>query len=152
MRKALLSLLVLVLIALDQASKFWIVANIDLGQVRSFLPPLFSLTYLRNHGAAFSMLQNQQGLFAVVTVVFLLVAGYYFLKKSQSIWSDAALTLILAGGIGNFIDRLRLGYVVDMIHLDFIDFAIFNIADSYLTVGVAIMFIALWLEDDESLS
>ena len=58
--------------------------------------------------------------------------------------SCLVLLLIISGGIGNFIDRLRLGYVVDMVHLDFMNFAIFNVADSYLTVGVVILFIALW--------
>lgn len=60
------------------------------------------------------------------------------------------LELIIAGGVGNFIDRLRLGYVVDMIHLDFMDFAIFNLADSYLIVGVIVLMIAVWKEEDGS--
>ncbi|HGN5281688.1 TPA: signal peptidase II, partial [Streptococcus pyogenes] len=53
-----------------------------------------------------------------------------------------------SGGIGNFIDRLRLAYVIDMVHLDFVDFAIFNVADSYLTVGVILLVICLWKEED----
>ncbi|WP_019316870.1 signal peptidase II, partial [Streptococcus mutans] len=62
-------------------------------------------------------------------------------------WLLVSLLLIISGGLGNFIDRLRLGYVVDMIHLDFVDFAIFNVADSYLSVGVALLIIALWKEE-----
>lgn len=65
-----------------------------------------------------------------------------------NIWKQLALLLIISGGIGNFIDRLRLAYVIDMIHLDFVDFAIFNVADSYLTVGVILLLICLWKEED----
>lgn len=61
-----------------------------------------------------------------------------------------ALLLIVSGGMGNFIDRVRLAYVIDMIHLDFIDFAIFNVADSYLTVGTLLLVICLWKEDYEN--
>ena len=61
-------------------------------------------------------------------------------------------SLIISGGIGNFIDRLRLSYVVDMVHLDFMNFAIFNVADSYLTVGVVILFIALWKEEENGIN
>lgn len=147
MRKLFLTVLGLVLIALDQLTKFWVVAHIELGEIKPFLPPIFSLTYLRNYGAAFSMLQNQQGLFALVTVVFLAGAGYYFYRKADSLWIELALLLVISGGIGNFIDRLRLGYVVDMVHLDFMDFAIFNVADAYLTVGVALMFVLLLNEN-----
>ncbi|MEQ9763764.1 signal peptidase II [Streptococcus sp. ZJ151] len=151
MRKILFSGLVLVLIVLDQLSKFWIVAHIPLGEVRPFLPGIFSLTYLQNRGAAFSILQDQQWFFALVTFVVIGVSVYYANKMIKgSPWFLTGLLLIIAGGVGNFIDRVRLGYVVDMVHLDFMDFAIFNVADSYLTVGVIILMIALWKEEDGS--
>ncbi|MCU9534357.1 signal peptidase II [Streptococcus sp. CSL10205-OR2] len=138
----------IVLIILDQLSKLWIVSNISLGEVKSFLPGVFSLTYLRNYGAAFSILQNQQWFFFVITIAFLGVATRFFIKsKDHQIITRIGLLLILSGGIGNFIDRLRLGYVVDMIQLDFMDFAIFNLADSYLTVGVLVLVLALWKEN-----
>ena len=60
--------------------------------------------------------------------------------------------MIISGGLGNFIDRVRLGYVVDMVHLDFMDFAIFNVADSYLTVGVVMLFIVLWREGEDGIN
>ena len=60
----------------------------------------------------------------------------------------AGLCLVIAGGLGNFIDRVRLGYVVDMFHLDFINFPVFNVADSYLTVGVLVLFVWLMKEED----
>lgn len=149
MKKGLLTLLGLILIGVDQWTKFWVVDNIALAEVKPFFPPIFSLTYLQNRGAAFSMLQDQQWFFILTTVIFLVVAVRYFIKSPDKSPSLIPLTLIVAGGIGNFIDRLRLGYVVDMVHLDFMDFAIFNVADSYLTVGVALMAVALWLEEKD---
>lgn len=151
MRKILFSGLVLVLIALDQLSKLWIVNNIPLGEVKPFLPGIFSLTYLQNRGAAFSILQDQQWFFALVTCIVIGVAIYYAHKMIHgSLWFLTGLLLIIAGGLGNFIDRMRLGYVVDMVHLDFMDFAIFNVADSYLIIGVIVLMIALWKEEDGS--
>lgn len=147
MKKLMMAILALVLVGLDQWSKLWVVSNIGLGDIKPFLPPIFSLTYVQNSGAAFSILQNQQWFFTVVTLAFLTGATIYFVKAKDSWLSLLPLTLMMAGGVGNFIDRLRLGYVIDMVHLDFMDFAIFNVADSYLTVGVALMFVALWWEE-----
>lgn len=149
MRKISFPIIALLLVAIDQISKWATVENIKLGEIKSFLPNIVSLTYLQNNGAAFSSFQNQGWFFIVVTVIFLSVAGYYFVKNiNGNIWFLIGLTLVISGGVGNFIDRLRLGYVIDMIHLDFIDFAIFNVADSYLTVGVVILMLVLWREDD----
>lgn len=148
MRKLYFPLAGVILIVLDQLSKFWIVSNLELGQVRSFLPGIFSLTYLQNRGAAFSMLQDQQWLFAIITFLVIGFGVYYFIKNIKGdFWLLFGLLLIISGGLGNFIDRVRLGYVVDMVHLDFMDFAIFNVADSYLTMGVILLFIALWREE-----
>lgn len=148
MRKVSFPIIGVILIILDQLSKFWIVNHIELGQVKAFLPGIFSLTYLRNYGAAFSMLQNQQWLFSLMTVAVVGFAFYYFIKNIKGdLWLLTGLLLVMAGGLGNFIDRLRLGYVVDMVHLDFMNFAIFNMADSYLTVGAILLMIALWKEE-----
>ena len=149
MRKIVLAVTALLLVALDQLSKFFVVKYIRLGTIVDFIPNLVSLTYLRNTGAAFSILENQQWLFTVITFIVLGVAFYYLIKKmqKQNFLLLASLLLIIYGGLGKLIDRLRLGYVVDMIHLDFVDFAIFNVADSYLSFGVALLIIALWKEE-----
>ena len=152
-RKLYGPLAAVILILLDQLSKQWIVNHIPLNAIRKCVPGIFSLTYLRNYGAAFSILQNQQWFFTVITPAVVGAACYYFIKNiNGNFWFLFGLLLIISGGIGNFIDRLRLGYVVDMVHLDFMNFAIFNVADSYLTVGVVILFIALWKEEENGIN
>ena len=152
-RKLYFPLAAVMLILLDQLSKQWIVNHIPLNAIRKCVPGIFSLTYLRNYGAAFSILQNQQWFFTVITLAVVGAACYYFIKNiNGNFWFLFGLLLIISGGIGNFIDRLRLGYVVDMVHLDFMNFAIFNVADSYLTVGVVILFITLWKEEENGIN
>lgn len=150
-RKVTVPIVIVVLIALDQWVKFEIVKNIQLGEVKPFIPKIVSLTYLRNTGAAFSILENQQWLFAVITLVVIGAAIWYLSKHIKgSVWLLSALSLIIAGGIGNFIDRMRQGFVVDMFQLDFINFAIFNVADSYLTIGVLVLIVMMLKEEDNA--
>ena len=147
-KRGMVAVIVLLLIALDQLVKSYIVQQIPLGEVRSWIPNFVSLTYLQNRGAAFSILQDQQWLFAIITLVVMVAAIWYLhTHMEDSLWMVLGLTLIIAGGLGNFIDRVSQGFVVDMIHLDFINFAIFNVADSYLTVGVIILLIAMLKEE-----
>ena len=147
-RKVIVPIVIVALIALDQWVKFEIVKNIQLGGVKPFIPKILSLTYLRNTGAAFSILENQQWLFAVITLVVIGAAIWYLSKHIKgSVWLLSALSLIIAGGIGNFIDRMRQGFVVDMFQLDFINFVIFNVADSYLTIGVLVLIVMMLKEE-----
>ena len=147
-KRGIIAGIIAALIVLDQLVKAYIVQNIALGEIKSWIPNLVSLTYLQNRGAAFSILQDQQLLFAVITLVVVVGAIWYLHKHMEdSFWMVLGLTLIIAGGLGNFIDRISQGFVVDMFHLDFINFAIFNVADSYLTVGVIILLIAMLKEE-----
>lgn len=140
--------LMVILIAIDQLVKYLTAHNIDLNQVTSFIPNIMSLTNLRNDGAAWSILQGQQWLFTIISIIALIVMGYYLWHFRAVKAYGFSITFILAGTLGNFIDRLRLGYVVDMFQLDFINFPIFNVADSCLTVGVIWLIIAVWKEED----
>ena len=147
-RKIIIPLTIVLLIVLDQLVKWAIVSNIKLGEVKGFIPSIMSLTYLQNTGAAFSILENQQWLFTIITLLVIGGAIWYLLKNIKgSFWLISGLTLIIAGGLGNFIDRLRQGFVVDMFQVDFINFAVFNVADTYLTFGVLIMLLVIIKEE-----
>ncbi len=147
-RKVSIFISILLLILLDQAVKGYVVKEIPLGGMRRFIPKVVSLTYLKNSGAAFSMLENQQWFFTIITILAMGTAFVYLYRHIKgSLWLLVGLTLIISGGIGNFIDRVRQGFVVDMFHLDFMNFAIFNVADIYLTVGVGLLLIYLLREE-----
>lgn len=124
-------------VALDQLSKYWVVANIQLHGQLDAIPGLFNLTYVQNTGAAFSAFRGMQWLFVLIFALFTVLL---ILEFTKSRWGFTKLEhwlliAIYAGGLGNMIDRLRLGYVVDMIHLDFMDFPVFNVADCFITCG-----------------
>ena len=147
-RKVSIFISILLLIILDQAVKGYVVKEIPLGGMRRFIPKVVSLTYLKNSGAAFSMLENQQWFFTIITLTAMGAAFVYLYRHIKgSLWLLLGLTLIISGGIGNFIDRVRQGFVVDMFHLDFMNFAIFNVADIYLTIGVGLLLIYLLREE-----
>ena len=147
-RKVSVFISILLLIALDQVVKWYVVKEIPLGGMRRFIPKVVSLTYLKNSGAAFSMLENQQWFFTIITLIAMGAAFVYLYRHIKgSLWLLLGLTLIISGGIGNFIDRVRQGFVVDMFNLDFMNFAIFNVADIYLTVGVGLLLIYLLREE-----
>ena len=144
----ILILFMAVIVALDQWSKLAVVANIPLYGTVEAIPGLFHLTYVQNDGAAFSMLQGGKWLFAGVLVVGLVICIFLIAKKKitskPELWCLAA---VFGGGIGNFIDRLHLGYVVDMIAVDFLDFAVFNVADSFITCGaIALVIYVLFFD------
>ncbi|WP_338360518.1 signal peptidase II [Enterococcus faecalis] len=136
------------LVGLDQWSKYLTVQNISLGETKEFIPGFLSLTHLRNTGAAWSLLEGKMIFFYVITVIVSVVIIYLLIKNyKKSIWYSVGLSFVLAGAIGNFIDRVRLGYVVDMLQTDFMHFPIFNVADSKLVVGVICIFIYLILDE-----
>ena len=141
-----------ILIVIDQLTKYFTVQNIDLYEVVELIPNVVSLTHIRNTGAAFSILEGQMWFFYIVTVV--VAAGliyYMYTEARENKILGFLLSLILAAAIGNFIDRLFLQYVVDMIRLEFINFAIFNVADSYLTVGVILLLIYTFYDERKTL-
>ena len=139
---AILSLVLAVVAALaDQLIKCMVVSQLKpVGSVTA-IPGLLDFTYLENRGAAFGMLQDQRWFFIVTTgvITVLLIAGL-FLYKKHSACSIAASILIIGGGIGNLIDRIFLGYVVDYIQVSFFP-PIFNFADCCVTVGTVLLMV-----------
>ncbi|CAM2760847.1 signal peptidase II [Dolosigranulum pigrum] len=133
-------IIAMILIGLDQLSKYLTVQEIALGEVVPVIPNVLSLTYIRNSGAAWSILEDQMIFFYVITVV-VVGALIYFLhtEGKRSPIASTGIAFIMGGAIGNFIDRLHLKYVIDMIRLEFINFPIFNVADMALTIGVIIL-------------
>jgi signal peptidase II len=137
-------LAVLVLVA-DQLSKIWVLQNFSLGESVELLP-VFNFTYARNYGAAFSFLGDaggwQRWLFTAIAVVVTIVLSVWLsrLKPSQ-LKLSLALVLIVAGAIGNLIDRSLYGYVVDFLHVYYQDwhYPIFNIADCAITIGAGFL-------------
>ena len=125
----------------DQVVKMWIVNNFSLHEGMEFIKGIVSILYVRNTGAAWGMFEGKMFFFYLITVVAVGTLLYLMFKeKGKSKLLLTAYSLILAGAVGNFIDRIRLGYVVDMFKFEFIDFPIFNVADICLTIGVIFLF------------
>ena len=130
------------IVAADQLTKYLTVANIALGQRVDWLPGFLSLTYYQNTGAAFSSLEGQMWLFILIFVAFTLALVWEHRHNSMnfSTFDWWCIVAVYGGGLGNMIDRLRLGYVVDMIRTEFMVFPIFNVADCFITCGcIALM-------------
>jgi len=128
----------LLLIAADQVMKMWIVSNFALHTGQELLPGVVKLFYIQNTGAAWGILAGQQFVFYIITAFGVSAILYLmFQERGKSKFALTTYSLLLAGALGNFIDRVRLGFVVDMFQLEFIDFPIFNIADIGICVGVA---------------
>ncbi|MGO2926004.1 signal peptidase II [Pseudolactococcus laudensis] len=148
-KKISLPIVIILGLVLDQAVKMAVVNNIGLSEQKPVIKGVLSLTHLRNNGAAWSILEGQQWFFVLTTVLVLAVAIWFWLKNLSKNWYAIGLTLIISGALGNFIDRVRQGYVVDMFQLDFINFPIFNVADILLSIGFVVLFIGILIEKDE---
>ena len=122
-------------VVLDQFFKQWIVLTMEIHEHIDIIPGVIELTRVQNSGAAFSMLSGQRWLLAGISLAATVVLIFILLRYTEGFWGTLGLSAILGGTVGNMIDRLFHGYVVDMFHPLFIDFAIFNIADIFLTLG-----------------
>jgi signal peptidase II len=143
-RSVLKYLIALFVIALDQWTKWLIVKNMEIGESIEIINGFLYITSHRNKGAAWGILQNQMLFFYVITIIVVVAIIYYMQKYAkQNAMLGVALSLMLGGAIGNFIDRLFRKEVVDFIHTYIFgyNFPIFNIADSSLTIGVILFFI-----------
>jgi len=143
------------LTGLDQWTKILVVEHLKDKPPIVIWDGVFELLYSENRGAAFGMLQGQQGFFLIVAICVFAVVLYAFWKMpagKRYLPLQVCLTLITAGAIGNMIDRVTQGYVVDFLYFKLINFPIFNVADCYVTVATAILFILMmWYYTDEEL-
>lgn len=137
------------LFLIDQVTKFLVASNMYLGQEIEIIKNFFSLTYVRNTGAGFSILEGKMTFFYIITIFALCFLGYLLIKgqKEHPLYITSILFMI-GGTLGNFFDRIVYQYVIDF--LDFIifgfDFAVFNMADVFLTVGVMLFIVEYFLE------
>ncbi|MBE6553553.1 MAG: signal peptidase II [Ruminococcaceae bacterium] len=132
----LLLAIIVGVIALDQLTKWLTVVYLDYQESFPLWQDVLHLTHHRNEGAAFGILSDQRWVFMLVSTVAIVALTVYLFRFSQkNHWVRISLAMIIGGGIGNMIDRVALGYVIDFIDFTLIDFAIFNVADSFVTVG-----------------
>ena len=141
-------LFITIFVVIDQFSKKLIVSNFKLNEVVPVIKGFFNLTYVRNYGAGFSILQHATAFLLALTVIACVVLTYLLLTtEKKDLLSKVCYLLIISGAIGNFIDRVRFSYVIDF--LDFkifgYDYPVFNIADSFITVGCILLIVKmLW--------
>lgn len=134
--------LIVILIAIaDFATKYLAVSFLKAGEIELIKNVLY-LNYTQNRGAAFGILQNQRWIFITITIIVIAAIIFYILiKKPESRMFLISLAMISGGGIGNLIDRISLSYVIDFIDFRIINFPVFNVADIFVTLGAALMFL-----------
>ncbi len=114
------------------------------------IPGVFHFTYHENRGAAFGMLSDNRWVFMTIsTVAIIAIAVYLFCNKEKSPLLSVSLSLIMGGGIGNMLDRIFLGYVIDFINFKIINFPIFNLADTFVTIGAALMILYMFKQENK---
>ncbi len=136
----LAAIIVILSVVADQVSKYFVIQNIGLQETVPFINGFMSFYHTRNTGAAFSMLSDSRWVFMVMSVISMIIITALLVKEyKRHRLMTVSLAMVLGGGIGNMIDRVRLGYVVDFFKTEFIDFAIFNVADCFVTVGAILL-------------
>ena len=140
---------IIVTVFLDQLTKYLTVLHLKPIDTYPIIEDVLHLTYVENTGAAFGMMKDARWVFMITSTVAIIgILGYMiwraYVKKEKMHWMEAlSLSFIVGGGIGNMIDRTVLGYVVDMIDCRFINFAVFNVADSFVCIGAGLMILYL---------
>jgi signal peptidase II len=143
----LYSVIIAVGIILDQLTKYLSVVYLKVVDTVPLIRDVLHLTYVENRGAAFGMMKENRWIFiSVSTVAIIIFALYLYFGHADTRLHAVSLAMIVSGGIGNMIDRLALGYVVDFIDFRLINFAVFNGADSFVCVGAGLLILALMLD------
>lgn len=149
----LLSILLIAgIVILDRLSKYWAMTVLAPAGEIAGIKGIFHFYYVENTGAAFSLLREHTWILIIITA--LVVAGglYVLFFRKLSVPYQVCIAAIVGGGIGNLIDRIAYGYVVDMFMVDFVDFAIFNVADIFITLGgIALIVILLFFDKEHPL-
>ena len=146
----LIALLIVLMIAIDQAVKYWALNILSAVDTMPLIEGVFHLTYVENRGAAFSILQNQRWFFLLITPIILI--GIFYVLKKELICTRVgrcAMYPIAAGAVGNLIDRAFRGFVVDLFDFCLIHFPVFNVADIYIVCGVALFFYYILFQADK---
>lgn len=146
----LYALIIVLLIGIDQLSKIWALNSLkDIGSI-PVIENVFHFTYVENRGAAFGMFQNNQTIFVIVALVSSIFGLYYLYKnKNINLLGKTGIILIISGAIGNLIDRVRLGFVVDYFDFRFIWEYVFNLADVFVVVGTILLCVYIIFFDNE---
>lgn len=130
-------IIVFVILSLDQLTKFFISAKIQLNDTLPVIKGIFGLSLIHNRGAAFGIFKNQVYIFVITSIVAIILIYFGLKDNRHNKYYVVSLSLILAGALGNLIDRLRFGYVIDF--LNFYIWPVFNVADSAITVGAILL-------------
>ena len=140
---------ILALVGCDQLLKSWTVHHLALGESTAFLPGFMQLTRVHNYGAAWSSFSGKTAMLIAVTAALMIAVAYLLIRRIvRHPLGVAAAVLILGGGVGNIIDRIVHGYVVDMFDLLLFDYPVFNLADCFVVVGVILGAVYyLWFYD-----
>ena len=146
-RPLLSVLVILACVGIDQLTKLLAINNLrDLADEIPVINKVFGLYYVENKGISFSMLSSRMGLIIIVTSIIMLLLIYVLIRTPKTCYYmpfSIVLTIIIGGALGNMIDRVFRGYVIDFIMLDFINFPIFNVADIFVCVGLFILVILI---------
>ena len=138
--KIVAALTLVLAMILDVVTKKIVVDNMALYEEIPVIKGVFHWKYIQNRGAAFGMLADNREVFLVISSVAIVVMAIYLLfTRTDRLWWMIGIGMLVGGGIGNMIDRIALGYVVDFIYVALIDFAVFNVADCFVCVGVALL-------------
>lgn len=145
-KKILAILAVGILAGIDQLTKFMITGSFALYESRPLIKGVFSLTYIRNAGIAWGMFKGKRVIFLIITFVVLVACFYVYekiLQEKKLAPVRYCLVFVVAGSIGNMIDRIKLGYVIDFFDFELINFPIFNVADIFVTVSMIVLIILI---------
>lgn len=143
-------LIAAIAVILDQVTKWLAVEFLTKVETVPLIQNVLHLTYLENTGAAFGILKNNRWVFLIISTVAIIALLAYIAKfPPKSKWLGVGLSFIVGGGIGNMIDRVLLGYVVDFIDFRLINFAVFNVADSFVCVGAVLVLIYVFFFSDK---